>query len=139
MIRRKRWDWGHVSKILLFFKKKALLLLKLTDLNQYIIKLQESYQLSSKPIYSLHQVELKMLKIYIKTKLANGLIWQWKSPANISILFVKKPNGSFWLSINYQNPNNLTIKNQNLLSLINKLLDYLNQTKQFSWRDFIIA
>ena len=54
-----------------------------------------------------------------------------KSPADTSILFVRKPNGNFHLYVNYWDINNLIIKNQYLLLLINKSLDQLGQVKRF--------
>ena len=85
----------------IFLEEKALILLKTTELNQYAIKLQEDQQPSYGPIYSISLVELKILKTYIETNLANGFIWPLKSPASASIFFVEKPNGSFRLCVDY--------------------------------------
>lgn len=49
----------------IFLEKKALVLLKITKLNQHSIKLQEDKQPPYRPIYSLELVEFKTLKIYI--------------------------------------------------------------------------
>lgn len=68
---------------------------ELTKLNQHAIKLQDNKQSSYIFIYSLGSVKLKIHKTYIKTNLANGLIWLLKLPANTPILFLRKPNGSF--------------------------------------------
>ena len=62
-----------------FFEEKALILLEMTELNQYVIKLQEAQQPPYKPIYSLELVKLKMLKTYIEINLANGYIHSSKS------------------------------------------------------------
>ena len=43
-------------------------------MNKYAIKLEEDKQPSFRSIYNLGPVELKTLKTYIKTNLANGLI-----------------------------------------------------------------
>ena len=48
------------------------------------------------------------------------------------MLFDKKPDGSLRLCVNYQGLNNLTIKNQYLLPLINKSLDQLGRAKRFT-------
>ena len=95
----------------IFSKAKVLVLSEITELNQHAIELQEDQKSLYRPIYSLGPVELEMLKIYIKINLANGFIWPSKSPADAPILFVRKPDGSFYLYINYQGFNNLTIKN----------------------------
>ena len=92
-------------------------------MNEHAIKLEEDKQPLFRPIYSLKLVKLETLKIYIKTNLSNGFIQPSKFPAGASILFDKKPNGSFYLYINYWGLNNLIIKNQYPLSLIGELLD----------------
>ena len=106
-----------------FSKKSANVLLKQTKANKHAIKLEKSKQLFYGPIYSLGLVKLEIFKIYIETNLANGFIWASKSPANIPILFVHKPNDSFGLCVNYQGLNNLKIKNWYSLPLIDKSLD----------------
>ena len=103
-----------------------------TGINGHAIKLEEDKQPFYEPIYSLEPVKLKTLKTYIKTHLKTGFIWPFKFPAGASILFNKKPNGSFWLYVNYRGLNNLLIKNQYLLPLIGKALDWLGGVKQFT-------
>ena len=71
-----------------FLEEKVLVLPTANNLNHYVIKLEKSQQLSYAPIYSLSLVELKMLKISIKTNLDNNFIWPLKLPTNISIIFV---------------------------------------------------
>ena len=94
-----------------FLEERALILSEATKLNQHAIELQKSQQPPYGPIYSLGPVELEMLKIYIEMNLANGFIWPLKSPAGALILFVKKPDGSLRLYMDYQSLNNFTIKN----------------------------
>ena len=57
-----------------FIEEKALILLKTINLNQYVIKPQKSQKLLYRPIYSLNSIELKILKTYNKTNLANSFI-----------------------------------------------------------------
>ena len=120
-----------------FLKKLANVLPKRTKVNEHAIELEEGKQPPYKLIYSLRPVELKTLKTYIKTNLANGFIRALKSPASSPILFVHKPNSSLCLSVNYRGLNNLIIKNWYFLPLIGKFLDRLSQTKQFTQLDFI--
>ena len=82
-----------------------------TGMNEYTIKLEKSKQPLFRSIYSLGLIELKTLKTYIKTNLANGFIRSSKSPAGAPILFDKKPNESLRLYVDYQSLNNITIKN----------------------------
>ena len=115
-----------------FLEKSTKVFLEGTKVNEHAIELEKGKQPSYRSIYSLGPVELKTLKTYIETSLANGFIWVLKSLASTSILFVRKPNSSFCLCINYQGLNNLTIKNQYPLPLIGKFLDWLGQAKQFT-------
>ena len=65
-----------------FSEERASILPEATELNQHAIELQEGQQPPYGPIYSLGPVELKMLKTYIETNLANGFIRPSKSPAS---------------------------------------------------------
>ena len=58
----------------IFLEKKTSILLKATNLNQHIIKLQKYQQLLYRSIYSLGLVELVTLKTYVETKLGTGFI-----------------------------------------------------------------
>ena len=70
-------------------------------MNKYAIQLIEGKKLLYKPIYALNPMELEILKAYIETHLKTGFIQPSKSPAGASILFNKKPDGSFCLYIDY--------------------------------------
>ena len=94
-----------------FSEKLANVLLERTGANDHAIELEKGKQSPYGLIYSLDPVELKTLKAYLKTKLANGFIWILKLPANAPILFVRKPDNSLHLCVDYQRLNNLMIKN----------------------------
>ena len=108
---------------------------KNTGINEHAIELEEDKQPPFRSIYSLGLVELEILKIYIKTNLANSFIWPFKSLVRALILFDRKPNESFCLYIDYQGLNNIIIKNQYPLPLIGKLLDWLGRAKRFTQLD----
>ena len=72
-----------------------------TGMNEHAIKLEEGKQSPFGPIYSLGPIELKTLKTYIKTNLANGFIRFFKSPAGALILFNQKPDGRLRLCADY--------------------------------------
>ena len=84
-------------------------------------------------------MELKTLKTYIKTNLANGFIWPLKSPADTPILFIQKPDSSLRLCVDYRGLNNLTMKNRYLLPLIGESLDRLGRAKWFTQLDLTSA
>ena len=118
-----------------FSEKSVNVLPKRIGVYEHAIKLEEGKQPLYRPIYSLGSVELKTLKTYIEINLTNGFIWASKSPADAPILFVRKPDGSLCLCVNYQRLNNLMIKNRNPLPLIGKSLNRLGQAKQFNQLD----
>ena len=57
-----------------FLAKNVAKLLDLAEINDYATKLEEDKQPLFGQIYSLELVELKILKTYIKTNLANNFI-----------------------------------------------------------------
>ena len=114
-----------------FSKKSATVLPEHTEINTYVIDLEEGKQPPYGPIYSLRPVELETLKTYIETNLANGFICLSKSPASAPILFDKKSNGSLRLCVDYWGLNNITIKNRYPLLLVGESLDRLGRAKRF--------
>ena len=92
-------EYSNYSNV--FSAENATELLENTGINKHAIKLKENKQLSFGLIYNLGQIELEMLKPYIKTNLANGFIRPSKFPANAFILFDWKLNGSFNLCVDY--------------------------------------
>ena len=93
-----------------FLKQSAKVFPEQTGINEHAFKLEEGKQPSYRPICSLGPVELKILKIYIETTLANNFIKASKSSAGARIIFVRKPDNSLCLFVDYQGLNNLTIK-----------------------------
>ena len=114
-----------------FSEKSVNVFSERTGVNKHAIKLEKGKQPPYGPIYSLGPIEFETLKTYIKTNLSNHFIRALKSLAGAPILFVRKPNGSLCLCVNYQKLNNLTIKNWYPLPLICESLDRLSRAKQF--------
>ena len=103
---------------------------KHTGINNYTIKLVNSWQPTYGSIYSLEQVELEIFKAYIETNLADGFIRPSKSPTNTFILFDRNKDKSLQLCVNYKSFNNLTIKNRYLLPLIEELFNRLGRVRR---------
>lgn len=114
-----------------FLPKLALKLPKYTKINKFAITFVDNWQPLYNPIHSLSLMVLKILRTYIKSNLASGFIGSTKSPTRDPIFFNKKLNRSLRLYIDYRSLNYLTIKNLYPLLLIEKLLDWLSQTRQF--------
>ena len=121
----------------MFLEELANVLLKRTGVNEHTIEWEEGKQPPYGPIYSLGPVELKTLKTYIKTNLANSFIRASKSLAGAPILFICKLDGSFCFCVDYQELNNFRIKNWYLLPVIGKFLDWLGRAKQFTQLNLI--
>ena len=122
-----------------FSAENAAELPKNTGINEYAIKFEENKQPLFGPIYSLGPVELKTLKTYIETNLANRFIRLSKSSVGAPILFDRKPDGSLYLCVDYSGFNNITIENWYPLPLIGKFLDWLGCARQFSLLDLTNA
>ncbi len=101
----------YVNFANVFLSKFAVELSEHSRINNYAIELVDDWQSPYGSIYSLASVELETLKAYIENNLANGFIRLFKSLTEVSILFDKKPDKSLRFCIDYQDPNNLTIKN----------------------------
>ena len=115
------------------------MLLECIELNEYAIDLEDAKQTFYGLIYSLSPVELETLKTYIETNLKTGFIRSSKSSSGASILFDKKPDGTFCLCIDYWGLNNFMIKNWYFLSLIGELFDQLGKLKRFTQLDLTSA
>ena len=90
-----------------------------TKINNYVIKFVTGQQTSYEPIYHLRLVELKILKAYIETNLANKFIRPFKSLVGTPILFDQKSNRSFWLCAN----DKISITSQSRTSTNYRLLE----------------
>ncbi|GJW51881.1 retrovirus-related pol polyprotein from transposon 17.6 [Tanacetum coccineum] len=64
-----------------------------------------------------------------------GFIRPSSSPLGAPVLFVKKKDGSFWMCIDYQELNKLTVKNHYPLPRINDLFDQLQGSSVYSKKD----
>ena len=122
-----------------FSSRNATELPKNTGLNEYAIELEEGKQPPFGSIYSLGPVEMETLKTYIETNLANGFICSSKSPARAPILLDMKPDRSLRLCVDYQDLNNITIKNRYPLLLIGESLDRLGRARRFTQLDLTNA
>ena len=89
----------------------------------------EKKQLPYGLIYTLRPVELKTLKTFIETYLKTRFIQSFKSTASAFILFDKKVDSNLHLYVDYQDLNNLIIKDQYPLLLIHEFLDQLVYAK----------
>ena len=108
-----------------FLKESAEVLPEYIKINEHAIELEWGKQPLYGLIYSLDLVELKTFKTYIEINLANNFIQPSKSSTFALILFVCKTDNSLRLCINYQELNNLTIKNRYPLLLIGEFLNLL--------------
>nr|GEY60660.1 putative reverse transcriptase domain-containing protein [Tanacetum cinerariifolium] len=82
--------------------------------------------------YQLAPSEMKELLDQLKELANKGFIRPSSSPWGASVLFVKKKDGSFWMSIDYRELNKLTVKNRYPLPRIDDLFDQLQRSSVYS-------
>lgn len=77
----------------------------------------------SRAPYRMTTQELSELKLKVEELLAKGFIRPSVSPWGVSVIFVKKKDGSLWLCIDYRQLNKVAIRNQYPLPRIYDLFD----------------
>jgi hypothetical protein len=87
---------------------------------------------SFESMYNLLVTELELLKKYLDEFLTKRFIVFSSSFVDASILFVKKSKNDLKFCVNYKELNAITIKNRYSISLINQLLNRLNDVKKFT-------
>ena len=100
-----------------------------TDQTEWkLLEKEEPHYLS---IYSLSVTQNKKLWEYIPKNLAKGYIWPSKSPVRYLILFISKKDDTLRIYINYQKLNDITIKNQYPLPLIEQICIIIQKAQIF--------
>ena len=93
--------------------------------------LEPGFNIPYGQIYNLSEVELKTLKVYIETNIANGFMKRSSSHAAAPNLFAKKKDGGLQLCVEYRALNRAMVKNQYSLPLIPGMLDRLHGVRIF--------
>ena len=83
-------------------------------------------------IYSASIKELEVLREYIEKNLWTGFLRHSQSPCGAPILFVRKPDGTLRICVDYRGLNKITTKNRYPLPLIGELLDRICRAKFFT-------
>jgi hypothetical protein len=96
---------------------------------------EPDYKLPSGRIYNVSELELKTLKAYIETPLANSLIQRSSSSAAAPILFATKKDGGLRLCVDYRALNLHTVENRYPLPLMSELLDRMREARIFTKLD----
>ena len=99
------------------------------------ITLEDSSALTYSPLYKHSTKELESLKAYLVDNLAKGFIETSQAPFGAPILFVKKPNGSLRLCVDYRKLNALTRKDRYPLPLIDETLARMASAKIYTKLD----
>ena len=99
------------------------------------IPLEEGAKPVFGPIYNLSELELKVLKKYVDEKLKQGAIRPSTSPFGSPVLFVKKPDGSLRLCVDYRALNRITTKNRYPLPLASEIMDRIKGATRFTRLD----
>jgi hypothetical protein len=114
-----------------FFKVNINKLSPHWDYINHHIPLEEKFKSVYDFIYNLSKTEFSVMKKHLKKNLEKGFICLFTFLWELSVLFVKKPDSSLWMCIDYHTLNWMTIKNHYLFSLISELLNWVKGTKFF--------
>ncbi|GJR88173.1 putative reverse transcriptase domain-containing protein [Tanacetum coccineum] len=82
--------------------------------------------------YRLAPSKMKELSDQLQELSNKGFIRPSSSPWGAPVMFVKKKDGSFWMCIDYQELNKLTVKNRYPLQRIDDLFDQLQGSSVYS-------
>ena len=99
------------------------------------LNLTSSYQ----HMYEMLQVELQVVKQYIKENLSKEFIRVSSFSVVAFILFVKKSEENLRLCVDYRKLNEITEKNRYFLSLIKETLSRVYRVKIFLKIDIVVA
>jgi Reverse transcriptase (RNA-dependent DNA polymerase) len=101
----------------------------------HAIPLQDTTTPPFGPLYGLSRNELETVREWIHDNLSKGFIRASSSPAASPILFVKKPDGSLRLCIDYRGLKEITVKDRYPLPLIQETLMRLEKSKYYTTLD----
>jgi transposase InsO family protein len=104
-------------------------------LYDHAIPLQDNTTPPFGPLYGLSRNELETVREWIHDNLSKGFIRASSSPAASPILFVKKPDGSLRLCVDYRGLNEITVKDRYPLPLIQETLMRLEKAKYYTTLD----
>ena len=99
---------------------------------QHTIELKPGSSPPSRPAYRVSPPEAEEMKRQVLDLMERGCVQPSASPFGAPVLFVKKPDGSLRMCVDYRALNSATIKNKYPLPRIDDLLDKLGGAKVFS-------
>nr|GEZ13262.1 putative reverse transcriptase domain-containing protein [Tanacetum cinerariifolium] len=99
---------------------------------EFRIDLVPGAALVAREPYRLAPFEKKELADQLQELTDKGFIRPSSSPWGASVLFFKKKDGSFWMCVDYQELNKLTVKNRYPLPRIDDLFDQLQGSSVYS-------
>ena len=107
---------------------------KLPDWSKWdhAIELTPNAMLKDCKVYPLNVKEQEELDKFLEEHLKLGRIWPSKSPCAAPFFFIKKKNGSLQPVQDYQQLNEIMIKNKYPLPLIQELIDKVRGAKYFT-------
>src|SRR5258705_13990117 len=101
----------------------------------HTIDLSPGTELPHSQTFPLSPGEQKELDDFLQENLANGHIHPSKSPMGAPVFFIKKKDGSLCLMQDYQNLNEITVKNSYPPPLVSDFLTCLCDAKFFTILD----
>jgi len=101
----------------------------------HIIPLEKGKTSPYEPLQPLNKVKMKALREYLEINEKRGWIHASTSPVGAPIHFVKKKDGGLRLYVDYQQLNEITIKDRTLLPLIGESRDQLSSATIYTKLD----
>ena len=105
--------------------------LNMYDQMKHFIDLIKNKMSCIKSIYKMIQNKFTAIQDYLVSALKKKWIHSLNSFAKALMLFIKKLNESLCLCMNYHDFNEITVKNNYLLSLLSKTLNYFAHVRHF--------
>ena len=102
----------------------------------HVINLIFDAKPSYESLYTFFEIELDILKDYLRKNLTLNCIQEFTSRASASMFFVLKKNNNFRFCVDYKELNVLIIKNKCLFSLIDETLNRFVSVAYFIKLDF---
>jgi len=101
------------------------------DQMKHFIDLMKNKMSCIESIYKMTWDELAAIRDYLDSALKKKWIYSSSNSAKASVLFVKKLNESLHLCMNYHDLNEITVKNNYLLSLLSETLNRFAHARHF--------
>ena len=114
------------------FSREQITRLREHTKHDHKIKVMKVVEAPCGPLYGMSKQELGELREWLDRQVTADKVVKSSSSAGAPILLVGKPDGSFYLCVNYQALNKVMVKSRYPLPLMTELSERLNKPKMFA-------